>query len=294
MRLRSMLFVPADSDRKFAKAQGSGADAIILDLEDAVAPEAKPAARAFVGSILAPDPARRWAQYVRINALGSGMARADLEVVVKPGLDGVMLPKCESIADVEKLSGYLTQLEEEAGMRTDSVKIAIVATETPVAMFGLGSYAGGHPRLAALTWGAEDLAAELGATANRDETGAFTMPFRVARVQALFAAAAANAAAIDTLHADFRDLAGLEQDCRRSRRDGFTGRLAIHPDQVPIINQAYAPTAEQVAEARAVVDAFAANPGVGTLGINGKMYDVPHLKAAKRLLASADAPETAG
>jgi citrate lyase subunit beta / citryl-CoA lyase len=164
--------------------------------------------------------------------------------------------------------------------------LASVATETPKAMFALGSYAPAHPRLIALTWGAEDLSAALGATDNKEPDGSWTFPYEFARAACLFAASAAEVAAVDTLYADFRDPEGLERDCRRSRRDGFVGRLAIHPDQVETINRAYAPSETEIAHARKIVAAFEANPGAGALGVDGKMVDLPHLKAARKILAS--------
>jgi citrate lyase subunit beta / citryl-CoA lyase len=163
----------------------------------------------------------------------------------------------------------------------------VVATETPLAMFNLGSYTPPHPRLISLTWGAEDLAAAIGATANKEADGTWTEPYRIARALCLFASAAAGVVPVDTLYADFRDTAGLEADCRRARRDGFLGRVAIHPDQVETINRCFSPSAEDVAEARKIVAAFAAQPELGTIGIDGKMYDIPHLKAAQKTLAAA-------
>lgn len=287
MRLRSLLFVPGDSERKLAKAGGVGADALILDLEDAVASSRKPEARAIAAHAIDEAP-RPWALFVRINPLDSGLTLADLAAVVKPGLDGVVVPKAESAADIVRIGHYLDALEQRAGMTPQEIKIAVVATETPAALFALGSYAPAHPRLAALTWGAEDLGAAIGATANREDDGGWTEPYRHARSLCLFAAAAAEVAPVDTLYADFRDLEGLERDCRRSRRDGFTGRLAIHPDQVAIINAAYSPSENDIAMARRVVAAFEAAPDTGTVGIDGKMYDLPHLKAARRTLAAGE------
>ena len=285
MKLRSMLFVPGDSERKFIKAQTSGADVLILDLEDSVAPGQKAAARAHVASLLEKRGPRTQTLFVRVNALDSGLALNDLAAVVKPGLDGVLAPKVNGAGDLVRFGHYLDALETRAGMTPGAVKMAAVATETAQAMFALHSYAPAHPRLAALTWGGEDLAAALGATDNRED-GDWTFPYQVARAQCLFAAGAAGVTAIDTIHADFRDLEGLERDCRRSRRDGFLGRMAIHPDQVETINRCYAPSAEEIAHARRIVDAFAANPGAGTLGLDGKMVDIPHLKAAQKTLAS--------
>ncbi len=282
-----MLFVPGDSERKFDKASGIGADALILDLEDAVAPSMKAAARALVADLIGRNEVRDWAFFVRVNPFDTGLTFDDMAAVVKPGLDGLLIPKANGADDIARIAAELDRLEAATGMANGTVKIAIVATETPRAMFNLGSYTPPHPRLTALTWGAEDLAAAIGATANKEADGYWTFPYQVARAYCLFAAAAAEVAPLDTLYADFRDAEGLEADCRRSRRDGFTGRIAIHPDQVAVINRCYAPSAEDVAEAQLIVDAFAAAPDAGTLGINGKMYDIPHLKAAQKTLASA-------
>ena len=286
MRLRSLLFVPGDSDRKFARAKDSGADALILDLEDSVAPPQKAAARAFVAGLIDGEPKRAWLLIVRVNALDTGLALDDLVAVVKPGLDALLIPKVNGAADLERIGHYLDALEARAGMAVGSVKLASVATETAKAMFALGSYSPAHPRLIALTWGAEDLSAALGATDNKEPDGSWTFPYEVARAHCLFAASAAEVAAIDTIHADFRDPERLERDCRRSRRDGFVGRLAIHPDQVAAINRAYAPSEAEIAQARKIVAAFEANPGAGALGVDGKMVDLPHLKAARKTLAS--------
>jgi citrate lyase subunit beta/citryl-CoA lyase len=281
-----LLFVPGDSERKFAKARESGADALILDLEDSVAPPQKAAARAIVSRLVEDKTPRDWAFFARINALDTGLTLDDLCAVVKPGLDALLIPKANGAADIERIGHYLDALEAKAGMAPGTVKLAIVATETARAMFALGSYAPVHPRLVGLTWGAEDLSAALGATDNKEPDGAWTFPYKVARAQCLFAASAAEVAPLDTLYVDFRDPEGLERDCRRSRRDGFTGRIAIHPDQIAAINRCYAPSDTEIAHARRIVEAFAANPGAGTLGIDGKMVDIPHLKAAQKTLAS--------
>jgi citrate lyase subunit beta / citryl-CoA lyase len=286
MRLRSLLFVPGDSERKFARGRECGADALILDLEDSVAPPQKAAARALAAKLIDDERKRDWSLFVRVNALDTGLTLDDLAAVVKPGLDALLIPKTNGAADLERIGHYLDALEARAGMPQGSVKLASVATETPKAMFALGSYAPAHARLIALTWGAEDLSAALGATGNKEPDGAWTFPYQLARAQCLIAASAAGVAAIDTLFADYRDLAGLEQDCRRSRRDGFTGRLAIHPDQVGAINGSYAPSQAEIERARRIVAAFEANPGAGTLGIDGKMVDIPHLKAARKTLGS--------
>jgi citrate lyase subunit beta/citryl-CoA lyase len=286
MRLRSLLFVPGDSERKFARGRECGADALILDLEDSVAAPQKAAARALAAKLIDDEQRRDWSLFVRVNALDTGLTLDDLAAVVKPGLDALLIPKTNGAADLERIGHYLDALEARAGMPQGSVKLASVATETPKAMFALGSYAPAHARLIALTWGAEDLSAALGATGNKEPDGAWTFPYQLARAQCLIAASAAGVAAIDTLFADYRDLAGLEQDCRRSRRDGFTGRLAIHPDQIAAINGSYAPSQAEIERARRIVAAFEANPGAGTLGIDGKMVDIPHLKAARKTLAS--------
>jgi citrate lyase subunit beta/citryl-CoA lyase len=287
MRLRSMLFVPGDSERKFAKAGGVGADALILDLEDSVTAPMKARARAMVAGLLEDRSARDWAFFVRPNPFDTGLTLDDLAAVVKPGLDGLMVPKTDGAEDIVRIGHYLDALEARAGMTVGTVKIAVVCTETARAMFHLGGYAPAHPRLVGLTWGGEDLSAAVGATTAREPDGGWTFPYLVARTQCLFAAGAARVAPLETLYADFRDTAGLERSCREARRDGFTGRIAIHPDQIVTINACFRPSEAEIAEARAIVAAFEANPDAGTLGINGKMYDVPHLKAARRTLASA-------
>ncbi len=287
MKLRSMLFVPGDNARKFAKASAIGADALILDLEDSVAPSMKAEARAMVSTLLDDRSPRDWLFFVRVNPFETGMTFDDMAAVVKPGLDGLLIPKADGAPDIVRIGDELDRLEAAAGMTIGTVKIAVVATETATAMFNLASYTPAHPRLVGLTWGAEDLAAAVGATANKEANGDWTFPYQVARSMCLFAASAAGVAPLDTLYTDFRDPEGLEEDCRRARRDGFTGRIAIHPDQIAIINRCFSPSEAEIAEAQMIVDAFAAQPNVGTLGINGKMYDIPHLKAAHRTLAGA-------
>lgn len=285
LRLRSLLFVPGDSEKKYRKAREIGADGLILDLEDSVAPPNKAAARGMVAGWLREDVAGP-DLWVRINALDTGLTVADLAAVVGPGLRGVMLPKANGAADVVRVGHYLDALEATAGLPPGTVRIIVVATETPAAMFNLGSYAPAHPRLAALTWGAEDLSAVVGATANKDDSGDWSQPYQMARTLCLMAAAAAEVPALDTLYSDFRDEEGLRAACRTSRRDGFQGRLAIHPAQVAGINTAFAPSEEEVSLARRIVAAFDADPGLGTIGIDGKMYDIPHLKQARRTLAA--------
>jgi citrate lyase subunit beta/citryl-CoA lyase len=287
MTMRSWLFVPGDSEKKAAKAATSGADVLILDLEDSVAAASKDAARSHVAELTGRREARDWSLWVRVNPFDGGLTMTDLDAVVRPGLDGVLLPKPEGGPDVVRLAAAIEEREAKAGMTNGSVKIAVVATETPTAVFSLGSYAPAHPRLAALTWGAEDLAAAVGSIGNRDEAGDWTEPYALVRSLALFAASAARTAPIDTLYADFRDLEGLERDCRRSRCDGFLGRLAIHPGQVETINRCYTPSAAALAWAKRIVEAFAADPGAGTLGLDGRMIDLPHLIAARKTLAAA-------
>lgn len=287
MRLTSLLFVPADSEKKFARARTVGADGLILDLEDSVAPPSKLAARTtLTGWIDAADGPREWSFWVRVNPLDTGMTQDDLKAVVRPGLDGILLPKSNGGHDVATVSAMIDPMEAAAGMPAGHVRIIVVATETAAAMFNLGSYAPAHPRLAALTWGAEDLSAVVGSTANKEADGNWTQPYQLARSLCLFAAANAGVPALDTLYADFRDPSGLEASCRLSRRDGFAGRLAIHPDQVAGIRQAFAPSEADVALARRIVAAFEGDPGLGTVGLDGKMYDIPHLKQARRTLAS--------
>lgn len=287
MRLTSLLFVPADSERKFLKAQAIGADILILDLEDSVAPANKAAARdGLTGWIDAANHPRDWAFFVRVNPFDTGLTADDLAAVVRPGLDGIVLPKADGGQDVARLSDLIAPLEKVAGMAEGQVKVIVVATETAAAMFNLASYAPAHPRLAALTWGAEDLAAVVGSTANKDAAGNWTPPYEMTRSLCLFAAANAGVPALDTLYANFRDPQGLEAACATSRRDGFVGRLAIHPAQVEVINRAFAPSDDDIALARRVVAAFEANPDLGTIGIDGRMYDIPHLKQARRTLAS--------
>lgn len=290
MKMRSMLFVPADNEKKLDKVRGSRADALILDLEDAVAPARKAVARELAQRYLGETREKRsWQAYVRINPLSSPGALFDLASVVGDGLDGVVLPKADGIEDVVRLGHCLDVLEARSGIPVGRTRIVVVATETPAAMLNMNGYARSHARLAAITWGAEDLSAALGASANREADGTLSHAYLLARSMCLIASAAAAAAPIDTLHADFRDVEGLEAACAESRRRGFTGRIAIHPDQVDVINRCYAPSEEDLALARAVIAAFAAQPDAGTVGIDGRMYDRPHLVQAQRTLAGADA-----
>lgn len=283
-----MLFVPADSEKKLQKADGLPADALILDLEDSVAPERKYGARELALDYLTERrDGRRTPLWVRINPMDTADSRADLEAVLSGRPDGIMLPKIRGPEDVMALGRLLSRLEREAGTENGATRILPLVTETPEALFRLGGLADCGPRLAALTWGAEDLGAAVGASANRDTNGRWTAPYQLARSLSLFAAAAAGVPAIDTVHADFRDADGLRAECDEARRDGFAGKLAIHPAQVEIINAAFTPTDEEVAHARRVVEAFAAVPDAGTLSLDGKMLDIPHLKQARKILAAA-------
>lgn len=290
MPLRSFLFVPADSDRKLAKGAASGADALILDLEDAVAWANKPQARRMASAWLTQQVGTKEGpqRFVRINPLDSGLAIDDLAAVVQPGLDGIVLPKPTASADLLRLHHMLEALEARAGLETRSVAVLPVITETPQAMLNMNTFSTPQPRVVAVTWGAEDLSAAIGAVSNRDEEGTLSPLYVWAQSLTLCVAASSHAVAIDTLYADFRDAAGLAASCRQSRRRGFGGRIAIHPDQVAVINAAYSPSEEELAHARRVVDAFAEQPDAGTLSLDGVMYDMPHLKQARRTLGLPD------
>lgn len=277
MKLRSLLFVPGDRPDRMEKALQSGADALILDLEDAVAPAAKAEARRTVASFLGNHPSA--SLWVRINPLDSGEADKDLQAILWAHPHGIVLPKAEGGASVNELAQELTK----RGNAT--TRILAIATETPAAMFQLGSY-GGAKRLAGLTWGAEDLPAAIGATASREEDGSFTAPYEIARALCLFGAAAAGVAPIETVYPAFKDSEGLAAYAARARRDGFVGMMAIHPDQVRIINAAFTPSEAEVAQARAIVAAFEANPGAGALSLEGRMIDRPHLVQARRILSA--------
>ena len=279
MKLRSLLFVPGDRPDRMEKALASGADALILDLEDAVAPAAKPEARRAVAAFLAANrQARIW---IRVNPLDGAEIDRDLAAVLSGHPDGIVLPKAEGGASVAELARRLG----ERGNAT--AQILAIATETPASIFALGSY-GGVKRLAGLTWGAEDLPAAVGAATSREEDGRFTPPYELARSLCLFGAAAAGVAPIETVYPAYRDTDGLAAYAGRARRDGFTGMMAIHPDQVPVINAAFTPSAAELTHARAVVAAFAAHPEAGALALDGRMIDRPHLLQAQRILALAE------
>jgi len=289
--IRSFLFVPADSEKKLAKGLESGADAVILDLEDSVAAERKPAAREMALAFLkqhAPQ-AQRPQLVVRVNALDTGMTDADLDGVVAGKPDTILLPKAEGGPAVIHLDAKLTAREAVHGVSDGAIRILALATETAASLFVCGTYRNSSARLAGITWGAEDLSAELGSESNRDAKGQFTSPYVLARNLSLAAASAARVQAIDTVYADFRNMAGLREEAEEARRDGFTAKMAIHPAQVAIINEVFTPTAEAVAHAKAIVAAFAEKPDAGVIGIDGVMYDRPHLARAHQLLARAKA-----
>ncbi len=286
--LRSLLFIPGDSEKKLTKADGAGADALILDLEDSVAAASKSGARELVLAFLRDRPRgdRASQLWVRVNPFDSGLILEDMAAVVGAAPDGLMLPKCEGPTDVLKLSHYLDALEAQANVEAGSIKILPVATETAAAPFTLGEYRSAElERLIGLTWGAEDLSAAVGASTNLDENGVWSLTYRIVRTLTLLGARAAGIQAIDTLYVDFRDEAGLRAASRTSRAEGFTGRLAIHPAQVAVINESYMPSRAEIEHALRVVAAFEAQPGTGTVGLDGKMIDMPHLKQAKALLA---------
>ena len=285
--IRSFLFIPGDSEKKLAKLDTSGADAVILDLEDAVAPSNKSAARELVAEALVSRPKENRAPqiWVRINPFDTGLTLEDLAAVIPGAPNGIMQPKINGSDDVEVLSYYLDALEVQAGIERGSTKILPVATETAIAPFRLSEFASRRlGRLAGLTWGAEDLSAALGASTNLGPDGQWDFTYRMVRSLCLMAAHAAGVQAIETLYVDFRDEEGLRHSSRSARAEGFSGRIAIHPVQVAGINESFSPSPEEVAFAEKIVSAFETSPGLGSVGIDGKMYDIPHLKSARRTL----------
>lgn len=288
--MRSLLFVPGDSERKLAKGAASSADVLIVDLEDSVAADNKAIARSTACSFIGNVPRdSRFKVYVRLNDLSTGLTQEDLEAVVKVRPDGIMLPKCNSGADLAQLSAMLRVHEAERNIEDGATKIIAIMTEMAAGVLSASTYRDAGPRLAGLTWGAEDLSAAIGATATRDDDGRYTDVFRLARAVTILAASTADVTAIDTVFVDFRDTQGLRKECSEAARDGFTAKMAIHPDQVPIINEAFTPSRDAVAHARALVQAFAEAGNPGVVGIDGRMYDRPHLRRAERLLARAAA-----
>jgi citrate lyase subunit beta / citryl-CoA lyase len=290
--LRSMLFIPGDSEKKLGKVDGCGADAVILDLEDAVAPENKALARQLVPAFMKERPrgTRRLQLWVRVNPFDTGMTLDDLAAVVPAAPDGIMQPKTNDPECLRRLSHYLDALEIAHGIERGSIKILPVATETAIAPFHLGDFAtAGLDRLMGLTWGAEDLSTAIGASTNLDANGEWSFTYKMVRSMTLLAAHASGVQAIDTLFVDFKDDAGLRASCKAARAEGFTGRIAIHPAQVAGINESFMPSADEIAHAQRVLEVFAANPGSGTVGLDGRMIDIPHQKQAQRVLAQAKA-----
>lgn len=280
---RSFLFVPADSERKMKKAGDAGADALILDLEDSVAPEVRPEARLMASEYLQ----GKQNVWVRINPFDSEDAAADLEAVMPAEPSGIVLPKARSAADAIALSRRIDELEQRHGIEQGQTRIIVLCTERPEALFTLHGYMGATERLLGLSWGAEDLSVAVGASANRDEQGNWLPAFEMARSLCLLAAAAAEVTAIDTVFTDFRDAEGLLSYAEGARRAGFSGMLAIHPAQVAVINTAFEPSTAEIEHAESIVELFDANPGAGTVGLDGKMIDRPHLAHAQRLLERA-------
>ena len=286
--LKSLLFVPGDSEKKMAKAQSTAASALILDLEDAVAVDRIEIARAMGKDYLGSRPDRSRQQlWVRINPLSSPLSLPDLVAIAGAAPDGIMLPKVDGAKEIVVLDHYLTALELRDGVAPGSIRIIPVATETPQALFALDSYRGASTRLLGLTWGAEDLSTAIGASTNRVDSGEYEFTYQLARSLCLLGAHAAGLQAIDTITPDFRDGERLQREVRASRRAGFTGKIAIHPDQVDGINAGYSPDDEEVRHARAVVDAFERAGGAGAVQLDGKMLDKPHLSQAQRVLAMA-------
>ncbi|MDH6229514.1 citrate lyase subunit beta/citryl-CoA lyase [Mesorhizobium soli] len=293
--MRSLLFVPGDSEKKLEKGFSSEADVVIMDLEDSVAAENKANARKIAAEFLAARQAQKGPiVYVRVNDLSTGLTDDDLAALVPARPAGIMLPKSNSGADVQQLAVKLRVHEAENGLPDGGIAILPIITETAAGVLASASYAGASPRLAGLTWGAEDLSAAIGARATRDERGVYTDVFRLARAMTILAAAAADTAAIDTVYPNFRDMDGFRRECEEAERDGFTGKMAIHPAQVPVINEVFTPSPEAIAHANTVVEAFRAAGNPGVVGIDGQMYDRPHLRRAERLLARARAAGISG
>jgi len=284
--MRSWLFAPGDSEKKMAKAAESAADIALFDLEDAVAADNKAVARGLIRAMLDDRAQDRHRLWVRVNPLDGCWTLDDLVAVMPARPGGIMLPKARGRPDVELLDHYLSALEVANGIEQGSTPVIALVTETAEAMFTTGDYKGA-PRLVALSWGAEDLADSIGAASNRNPDGSYGFTYELARSLCLLGAASAGVAAIETIQADFRDLEGLKARAEKVRRDGFAGMLAIHPAQVEVINAAFTPSEEELAEAQTIIDLFAAHPGAGTIGYKGGMLDRPHLSRAMQLLARA-------
>lgn len=292
--MRSLLFVPADSEKKLEKGFASGADVVIIDLEDSVSLENKSAARKIASRFLQ-DSSRTGgpAVYIRVNDLASGLTDDDLVALVQARPDGIMLPKSNGGADVQHMAVKLRVHEAENGLTDGGISILPIITETATGVFAAGSYGDVGPRLAGITWGAEDLSAAIGARVTRDDSGRYTDVFRLARATTILAAANADVAAIDTVFPNFRDMEAFRRECVEAERDGFVGKMAIHPAQVPVINEAFTPSPNTVDHAKAVIAAFAAAGNPGVVALDGQMYDRPHLRRAERVLARAQAARKA-
>jgi len=286
--MRSFLFVPGDSEKKQAKAHESGADALILDLEDSVALSAKETARRMAYEYISSHGSGPKLT-VRMNALDTPFWEEDLAAIVPARPFAIMVPKTISGACLQKVAAKLDTLEKENGIEAGSIRLFNVATETALSLFNMGSYKGATPRHFAMTWGAEDLAADLGAQSNKDGNGVYTAPYQLARTLCLLGAVAAEIMPLDSICKEFRDEAALRAEARAALRDGFTAKMAIHPAQVPIINEVFTPTEDDLSHARAIVQAFDEAGDVGVVNLDGVMIDIPHLKQARRLIAKAEA-----
>lgn len=282
--IRSYLFVPGDSERKLAKGLTNPADALIIDLEDAVAPSNKDAGRQMTAQFLRDRPHARSKLWVRVNAFVTGLTERDLADIVPRQPAGIVLPKCDGIEDVERVDALISVLETKHGLHPRSIKVMGIVTETASSVLNLPSLRKGHPRLASVMWGGEDLATDIGASGNREPGGVFMEPFRIARSLCLLAAKAAGVDAIDTVYTDIRNLEGLEQETIAGRAMGFDARAAIHPDQVAVINKVFTPSAAEIAWASRIIEAFDAAPGAGVVRLDDKMIDRPHLTHARKVL----------
>jgi citrate lyase subunit beta/citryl-CoA lyase len=289
MMLRSWMFVPGDSEKMLGKSAILNADALIFDLEDAVAEDRKSQARLMVQEHLFKVDRGSSQLWVRINALDTSHFKADLDAVMQGKPHGIVLPKAEHGRQAEQLASELDRLEAQHGMAQGQTRIALIAFETPLSVLNIATYQSLHPRVLGLSWGAEDMASAIGAQANRDEHGQYTAPYILTRSYCLMAAAAAGVQAIDTAYTDFRNAPGLKDSCTHARRDGFLGKIAIHPAQLEDIHAAFTPSSEELQRARRIVAAFAAKPGAGIVELDGKMLDKPHLQQARRLLEAGEA-----